>query len=432
MVWRGETVAFTSFGFDVAAYMEGRPATANGRISGDVGTVEFNGRVTAGVSPEAEGRLSVRAANFRRFAAWAGLNTPISVEGPLQVQGDLRLRDSDLSLNKARVTHAAGTLEGVLHMRDAHGRPALSGTLAGERLDLTDHARALAALRGSDGAWSRDLIDPALLPAGDVDLRLSAARVTMGAATLTNVACALLSRNGRADLTIGSAEFHKGTLKGRLSVSPAPRGFDLKAQASFDRVDTAAALATLTDGRRVSGTGFGTLQVEASGASPLALVRSLEGRASLLVRQGDIVGINLPEVLRRIEKRPLGAALDVRGGRTPFDTASVSSRISRGVLELQDASVSSPAARVALSGQIGLAERLFAVAGLAQLAEAPAGREPVTLPFEVTGSFDDPVIMPDARALMRRSGTTGPFFDLRARQADPVVPLPAGGSALAP
>jgi AsmA protein len=431
LAWRGERVKVQSFSLDVAALMEGRPAVTSGRVSGDVGAIDFAGRVTRLPILDVDGKLSVKTNSLKRLASWLSLPLPMTMEGPVDVQGALRLRDGDASLANAAVVLPSGRLEGALHLKDLRGRGSLSGTLAGDRLDLTEQARALGALRGADGGWSRDTIDPAMLPSGDVDLRVSAGRVAIGQAVLTNVACSLISRQGKTDFTLGGAEFHKGSLKGRISLAGAPRGFDLKAQASFDRVDTAAALATATDGRRISGIGYGTLQVEASGANAHAVVRSLEGKATLVVRQGDIVGINLPEVLRRMEKRPLSAALDVRGGRTPFELASLSARISRGVMDVQDGSVGSPAARIGFAGQVGLAERVLALSGIAQLVDAPAGREPVTLPFEVTGSFDDPMIVPDARSLMRRSGATSPFIDLRARRPETPV-VPAGGDALAP
>ncbi len=430
-VWRGERFTFQSFALDVAALMEGRMAPASGRLSGDVGAIDFAGKVGRQSHWDAEGKLSVKTNSVKRLAAWLDMPLPMPVDGPVDVQGALRLRNGDISLASATVVLPAGRLEGALNLKDPRGRPVLSGTLAGDRLDLTETVRALGGLRAADGGWSRETIDPALLPSGDVDLRLSAGRVAIGATVLNNVACSLISRQGKTDVTLGGADFHKGSLKGRLSLAGAPRGFDMKAQASFDRVDTAAALAATIDGRRISGIGYGSIQVEASGASAHALVQSLEGRATLVVRQGDLVGINLPEVLRRMEKRPLGAALDVRGGRTPFELASLSARISRGILDVQEGSVGSPATRVGFSGQVGLAERVLAVAGIAQLVDVPAGREPVTLPFEITGTFDEPMIVPDARSLMRRSGATSPFIDLRGRR--PEVPIvPAGGDALAP
>lgn len=430
MVWRGERVTFQSFALDVAALMEGRPATAAGRVAGDVGSIDFSGRVARPGNWDAEGKVALKTNAPRRLAAWLDLALPVAVDAPIDIKGALRVRNGDISLSGATVAIAAGQLEGALHLKDTGGRPALSGTLAGDRLDLTEAARALGALRAADGGWSRDMIDQAVLPTGDVDLRISAGRVTIGASVLNNVACSLIVRQGKADFTLGGAEFHKGSVKGRLSLAGAPRGFDMKAQASFDRVDMAAAMAAAIEGRRISGVGYGTLQVESSGPSAHALVQALEGKATLVVRQGDIVGINLPEVLRRMEKRPLGAALDVRGGRTPFELASLSGRITRGTIEIQDGSVGSPATRIGFAGKVGLAERVLAMSGVAQLVDAPAGREPVTLPFEITGTFDDPLIIPDARSLMQRSGATSPFFDLRARRPEP--PLLPAGNALNP
>ncbi|MHB2169677.1 AsmA family protein [Alsobacter sp. R-9] len=431
MTWRGETVSFQSFSVDFAALLSARPATVSVRMGGDLGSVDFTGKVLAAEGLQAEGRLALKTSAVKRLAQWADLQMPVAFEGGADLQGQFRLRDGDASLTDATITVRQGRLEGALHLKDTGGRPSLSGTLAGERLDLTaDAIRLVGALRGDDGGWSRDIIDPAILPAGDMDVRVSATRAAVGSTTLANVAFSVLSRQGKTDITLGGAELGKGSAKARLSLATAPRGFDVKAQATFERVDMATILSPLVDGRRLTGAGFGLLQVEGSGSSVHAVMRSLEGKSSLLVRQGDIGGINLPEVLRRIEKRPLVAALDVRGGRTPFDVASFMARISKGVAEIVDGTVGSPAARVSLSGHIALADRHLSMSGLAQLLDAGAGREPVTLPFEVTGSFDDPMLVPDARALLRRSGATAPLFDARTRGENGM--LPAGAGALAP
>ena len=137
LVWRGERVKFQSFALDVAALMEGRQAATSGRISGDIGAIDFAGRVTRLPAWDAEGKLSVKTNSLRRMASWLALPMPMAVEGPIDLQGAVRLRDGDVSLASAAVVLPAGRLEGALHLKDIRGRASLSGTLAGDKLDLT-------------------------------------------------------------------------------------------------------------------------------------------------------------------------------------------------------------------------------------------------------------------------------------------------------
>jgi AsmA protein len=139
------------------------------------------------------------------------------------------------------------------------------------------------------------------------------------------------------------------------------------------------------------------------------LARQLQGRASLVVRQGELVGIGLSDVLKRAERRPLSAPLEWRGGRTPFDQAQIALTIAKGVGEVAEAQVTGPAARAILQGRVSLAERTLALKATVEGTAAPmtAGASPAagaSMLFDITGPWASPAMLPDVRALIERSG----------------------------
>ena len=90
------------------------------------------------------------------------------------------------------------------------------------------------------------------------------------------------------------------------------------------------------------------------------------------------------------------------------------------MVELAEGSVNSPWVRIAVGGQIGLGERSFAVAGSVR----PLGDPSRDWPFELSGTFDDPLLQPDAGSLIRRAGAGAPVpFQ---------APLPLAVEAYAP
>ena len=192
-------------------------------------------------------------------------------------------------------------------------------------------------------------------------------------------------------------------------------------------VGSGAALAGLTGSHRLTGTLSAMVQAEGSGDSPWSLMHSLEGRASVALRQGEIVGVNVPDLLKRIERRPLITAFDARGGRTAIDVGTFNGRISKGVLDLAEASLKSASARVVMTGQVSIADRQVNLTGLAMAPVADAATDSLGLPFDVLGSFDDPQILPDAKSLIRRSGAAAPFL-----QARPPVARTGNAEALVP
>jgi uncharacterized protein involved in outer membrane biogenesis len=158
-------------------------------------------------------------------------------------------------------------------------------------------------------------------------------------------------------------------------------------------------------------TGQGTFQqqVEMNGRSPAELIASAEGRATFTARNGDFLGTNLNELMRRIERQPLAAARDMRGGRTSFEQLTLAGAISEGVLMLTEARGAGPAFRMAIEGRVSLIDQLYRLQG-----EVQSSTGQTALPFEVLGPLGEPMVQVNARSLLERSGAAAPFLRPRA------------------
>jgi len=129
------------------------------------------------------------------------------------------------------------------------------------------------------------------------------------------------------------------------------------------------------------------------------------------------VGINLEDALRRVDKRPLLASLNWKGGRTPFGKAEAQVVMQDGVGEIVEGRLKGAAVQAHLRGQVLLVDRTLQVtAGIASV-DAPAGQSP-SLAFDVTGDWDNVEISPQVRSLIERSGAAKPLF--------PTPRVPAG------
>jgi AsmA protein len=191
-------------------------------------------------------------------------------------------------------------------------------------------------------------------------------------------------------------------LKGRAVLAGAADGIDFKGQGSFERVDVGSLLSDLGASRWITGPAQGQLAVESSGDSAADLVHRLRGRASIAVRQGELVGVALNEALRRAERRPLTAPLEWRGGRTPFEQAYINATILDGAAEITEAGMTAPSLHAAAQGRVSLAER--AVAAKAKVESTPGSGTTSGILFDISGPWDDVAIVPDAQSLMKRSG----------------------------
>jgi AsmA protein len=291
----------------------------------------------------------------------------------------------------------------------------LQGTLAADELDLTPYVSTVRILTNNEREWSRRPLAIDGSSSLDIDLRLSAGKITIGGAKLGRTAIAANVRSGKLSVTIGESQAFGGILKGSLALAPAPNahGAEFKSQLQFTDVDLDACLGQLLEFRRLEGRGDIAMSIDATGNSVLALTRTLNGTADLTGRQGALVGWNVEQLLRRLERRPLSGAGDFRSGRTPFEKLTVNLKITDGVATVDNVKLEGSKVRVGLNGSASIAARDFDLRGIAALASGnPATAEPAfELPFVVQGPWDNPIMLPDTQSLISRSPVASPLLN---------------------
>jgi AsmA protein len=216
----------------------------------------------------------------------------------------------------------------------------------------------------------------------------------------------------RLTIEFVEAQAYGGTVKCDVVLEKNGDDADIKSQLQFADVDLESCLGELFGIRRLEGKGSLTLSVEALGDSVLALTRTMGGSATLAARQGAIAGFNVEQLLKRLEQRPLSIAGDFRRGRTPFDALNVTLRIVNGTAQVEDVKLEGGAVRLALGGSASIPARDLDLKGTATLVSTGSNAAPLfELPFVVQGPWDDPIMLPDAQSLIRRSGAAAPLLD---------------------
>jgi AsmA protein len=205
-------------------------------------------------------------------------------------------------------------------------------------------------------------------------------------------------------------------VKGTLAIARSEKGADLKAQLQFANIDLEQCLGEMFGFRRLEGKGNLSFAIDSSGASVYDLTRGLNGTASLVSRKGAITGINVEQLLKRMERSPLSRGNEFRTGKTPYDTLTVNLKVTQGNANVEDIRIEGPAVRLALMGSASIPDRDLDLRGTASLvSNAPSAATPpppsFELPFMVQGAWDDPVMLPDAQSLIERSGAAQPLLD---------------------
>ena len=372
--------------------------------------IAAEGEAQLGETPRITGESTVQAKSVRDFTRWSGVELPFgSLLRAVSVSGDFSMDKRRLSWPAVSVTLGEDKLEGTLGVRSDTDRPMITGTLAADTLNLSDLFAPFSQARTSSGSWSEESIDLTRATGTDLDLRLSAASASLGRLSLDDMAASVLVQPGRIEASIGRAGFNEGSLKGRLSLVKQNGKVEFKSQGTFAGVRIAPFLAAMGEARWITGSAEGQFSFEGLGRNPADVIRQAQGRSSIEVTDGEIVGIALDDALRRVEKRPLLASLNWKGGRTPFDKAQAQVVVKNGIGEIVEAQFRGPDVQANLKGQLLLVDRTLSMTANVSPADAPAGQSPA-LVFNVLGDWDNVAVSPQVRSLIERSGAAKPLF----------------------
>ena len=412
VVWHDEPIETSITLTDFAAGLAGDRSGIKVRLTSTPIKFAFEGSGSTRPTLKIDGTLAADAPSLRDMLRWTGLRPlPGGGLGRFALKAKTNISGGTIALSTVNFELDGNVAEGVLAFA-TDGRQTLQGTLAADEVDLTPYVATIRLLTSNERDWNRVPLAIDGLNSVDLDLRLSAARVTLARAKLGRTAVAANLRGGNLLLTIGESQAFGGLLKGSLALAGSDAGAEFKSQLNFTDVDLEKCLGEIFQFRRIDGRGDISVALDAAGNSVMAMTRTLNGTANLTGRQGSLVGWNVEQLLRRLERRPLSGTGDFRNGRTPFEKLTADFQIANGTATIEHVTMEGSKVRLGLAGTASIPSRDFDLHGVAALASGSADAPPsFELPFVVQGSWDDPILLPDTQALLARSPVASPLLN---------------------
>src|SRR6202034_2139781 len=370
--WRGERVDGSISISDFVAALSGDRSGLKARLSSAPLKLAFDGTVADRTSMMMEGTLTVDSASLRNALRWTGGAPPGSGGfGRFALKARANVVGASIALTNVNVELDGNVAEGVMTYAN-NGRQTLQATLAAGALDFTPYVSTFRLLASGAHDWNRQLFDLNSLSSADVDMRLSAAQVTVGSTKLGRTALGANLRGGALALSIGEAQVYGGIARGSFAVTRSDAVADVKAQFQLMDVDLQSCAGELFGITRLSGRGNLNVSLVASGTSPFGLAQSLDGTATLTGHDGAIAGFNVEQLLKRLERRPLSGGGNFRSGSTPYDTLNIAVKFSDGIATTQDVRVDGPTSRLTLTGTASVPAREYDLKGIASLISTSA------------------------------------------------------------
>jgi AsmA protein len=409
--WRGERVDGSISISDFIAALSGDRSGLKARLVSAPLKLAFDGTVANRTSMMMEGTLTVDSASLRNALRWTGQPSPgAGGFGRFALKARANVIGASIALTNVNVELDGNVAEGVMTYAN-NGRQTLQATLAAGALDFTPYISTFRLLASGARDWNRQLFDLNYLSTTDLDMRLSAAKVTVGSSKLGRTAFGANLRGGALALSVGEAQMYGGIAKGSFGVARSDAVADVKAQFQFTDVDLQSCASELFGITKLSGRGNLNVSLVGSGSSPFGLAQSLDGTVTLTGHDGAIAGVNVEQLLRRLERRPLSGGGNFRSGSTPYDNLTVALKFADGIATAEDIRLEGPAARVTMTGTASVPGREYDMKGVASLISAANAAPSFDLPFVVQGPWDDPLIFPDPESLIRRSPASAPLLD---------------------
>ncbi|MCX5495940.1 AsmA family protein [Kaistia dalseonensis] len=403
--WMGETAEFSASIGALSEFIAGRPAMLRAAITSAPLRASFNGTVQNLDGLTSSGQLSASVPSIRHLADLFGWRMKDGATlGAASIQSSAELIRGTVSLGAATVVLDGNEGEGALSLDLRTARPGLQGTLAFDALDLSAYAAAIDAAIETARATPDMPLDWPKLDQVDVDLRLSANRLLIGTRRFGRTAASAALRGGRLDIAVGEMQLYGGRLSANFSATMNDDTPSASLQGRFDQIDLGTALPDMNWTSKLDGTATATIGLSTHGASWNALVGALSGGGSLTVTQGTIGGLGLDALAAAAASGKVTTGA-LTNGATRFSSAKGDFTVQSTVLSVKSATINGSGYRANLSGDTPLRDPDLSMDGEVVIGDGTAvtTTPPRRVPFAINGTWQNPTLLPDFSAFLRRS-----------------------------
>lgn len=359
---RGQEVSFEITSAAAIDRNNGSRVPLKLRLKSELLDIVFDGQVGAVGALHLQGRIELSMSNVRRTARWLGGPWP-SGSGLRDVfaKGDFDWQGQALSFDRATFRMDGNQATGTLALSFAGPRPALTGTLALQSLDLTPYTPSVA-----DGqistilAWARSNDGRLASPLGkqlDADIRVSAAQVLAGGMEFGRSAASLSLKQGRLLADIAEIGVDSGRASGQISADFSGEQPQLALRGRLEEIEASSASTALLGYSAVQGLSTITADVTAAGESISDLLDDVRGKITLSLQEGGRLGIDVKSLLAAAHKGDVegwGAAIR---GQTSVDELEAKLRVDKGVLASELVEATSGDSLMRAVGTISLRSR---------------------------------------------------------------------------
>ena len=417
-MWRGENTQFSLTAAQALPLLAGGTSDVTASFTSTPLNITFEGKANISNDRFFEGALSAKTPSLSNSLRWLAL-PPVagSTEiGAFSLDSTITSTPRRLKFDNVEMTTDESPAKGVIEIGFEQETPAITGTLAFEKLNLRRLFSIFVPLpenqprSPSDRDLNeRDIINTSFINRSELDLRLSAQTATAGPVTMTGVAAAVQIRGGRAMFDIGDAKAFNGILQANLQIVRDLKTATGELRFNASDIDSSQLFDALGFEKPfVNGKGNVSLFMKAPANRWSGLLNNAQGNVSVQLNNGQMQGFSVQDFLTKAESQGFFALERQENISLAFNRLDMKANLSDGVASLENATLATSQGTLNLAGIVPFVDRSLALSGEVifpdsqpqQQQENTDGQQaqpsPVKPPlhFFVGGSWDRPFISP--------------------------------------
>jgi AsmA protein len=384
-------------------------------------------------------RIDAEAAEFspRRLLAEIGQPLPPTADPTV-------LERASFKASMRAGTQAVTVSDAVLNLDDSKlvfsvkvtefSKPGLAFDLNLDRIDIDRYLAPQSTPAEQKAGPSRPKTDYTPLRKLVLDGNARIGRLTVARAQAEDVNLEIAAREGILAIDPISMKLYRGTAVGKTAVNFKGERPATEVEVQLDNVQVNPLLKDILDEDFLEGAAQTRLALSARGEDPARIKQSLNGKGSLTLSDGAIVGVDLAAMVRNL-KATLGGK--VRTGakpRTDFSELIVPFTIENGVFHTPETLLKSPLMRLQATGKADLVRETLDFRVDPKLVGTIKGqgdekeRAGLGVPLIVSGTFASPIVGPDVAALAqdRLKKALGPSAPVKEKTSELIRSLQPG------
>lgn len=446
LLWRGEPIAFETRLTSPKLLSEERSARLTLKVTGRPADIDYDGAITLGRTPEAEGTIAFKAPSLKALLALVGAR--IADAGNVNsaaLSGRLKAGETAVSVSDMTLVLDGMTAQGALVVEPRAARPMIRGNLQIAELDLnrfalpradtpavakarpvTSQKIAPAArpaqsiedlLRSNPEApkgaarvqgytrragWSDEPIDVSGFRLFDADLKLALGKLIYRGMKAGQTQMRVGLKDRVLTVNFDDMQLYDGRGRGLVTIDGAAAVPAIGANLALDGTSAAQLLKDAAEFEWLSGAARINLAVAGQGVTEHQVMSSLQGKADVSFKDGAVVGYNVANMLRGLSQGRFSGLERSPTEKTDFSEMAASFTIQNGVAQNKDLRLISQQLRITGAGSAHLGDRtmdyMLRPKLVNQGAAEGAGLE---IPVKLTGSWDRPTIAPDIDGVLK-------------------------------